>query len=733
MNALDAPLTLRLPAALARKLAKAGIETLEDLLFNAPRRYYHWGALTPMSVLRKGEEVTILAQVESALLLPNRSKPGVRLEIRLTDGISRMNATFFASSEHKLSPHLRLLVPGASFLFAGKVGAYRGALSLVHPSFAGMEGDEEEARAQTERPIPIYAQTKGLTSWVVARAVGMVLDSMKAEDVPDLVPSELRHSWNMPSRFQALQMLHRPRNDEEARQARRGFALEEAFLLECVLAGRRFGAQSLIAPSCPKGQAVDDFIASLPFSLTASQEGALGEIMEDLASTQPMQRLLQGDVGAGKTVVALAALLAAVDAGHQGALVAPTEVLATQHLASMRSLVQGVCVRGMQVDIRLLTGSTSVSARREIHALMSAGAPVIVVGTHALLQESVSFADLGVVVVDEQHRFGVAQRDHLRTFASGRAAHQLVMTATPIPRTVAMTVFGDLEETRMTGLPPGRTPVKTFLVDAENAQWMKRLWERAAEEIADGGRVYVVCPRIDEGEDLEDAELGDAAVENAVLEDREAKENGSKRPPLASVSALAQSLRESGVIDPEGIAELTGRTSPVEKAAIMEAFSTGLQPVLVATTVIEVGVDVPEATMMVICDAQQFGISQLHQLRGRVGRSQSASLCMAVHRHDLASGTMERLEAFAATTNGFELAEKDLELRREGDVLGADQSGKSSHLRFLSVRRDSDVIRRARGAAIDLVGKDPGLIRHPVLADELRRRGHSDLVWLSRS
>lgn len=718
MNALDAPLNLRLPAATARKLAKAGIETVEDLLFNAPRRYYHWGALTPMSLLHEGEDVTILAQVESAALVPNRSRPGVRLEVRLTDGSSRMSATFFASSEHKLAPHARLLVPGASFLFAGKVGAYRGALSLVHPSFEGMDGDAEAARVQTERPIPIYAQTKGVTSWVVGRAVGMLLDSLGPAEVPDPVPKALRASWKAPSRLESLRMLHRPGSDEEARLARRALALEEAFLLECVLAGRRFGAQSLLAPSCPRAGAVDDFIKGLPFTLTASQDSALGEILEDMASTHPMQRLLQGDVGSGKTVVALAVLLAAVDAGHQGALVAPTEVLAAQHMSSMRSLVEGVLVDGAEVDIRLLTGATPSAARREINALMAEGAPVIVVGTHALLQESVSFADLGVVVVDEQHRFGVAQRDRLRTFAGGRAAHQLVMTATPIPRTVAMTVFGDLEETRMEGLPPGRRPVETFLVDVANAQWMERLWERAGEEIAKGGRVYVVCPRIDEGDEIDDADPD---------------ESGVQRPPLASVSAVAQTLRGSGIVDAGGIAELTGRTSQVDKAAIMEAFSSGEMPLLVATSVIEVGVDVPEATMMVILDAQQFGISQLHQLRGRVGRSDRPSLCMAVHRHDLGPGTMERLEAFAATTNGFELAEKDLELRREGDVLGADQSGGGSHLRFLSVRRDAGLIRRARTEAIRLIEADPGLVDHPLLAAELRRSGRSDLAWISRS
>ncbi len=718
MNGLEVPLDLRLPAATARKLAKAGIETVEDLLLTAPRRYYHWGALTPMSLLREGEDATILAEVEYARLVPNRSRAGVRLEVRLTDGISRMNATFFGHSEYKLAPHVRLLTPGASFLFAGKVGSYRGALSLVHPSFEGMEGDEDAARERTERPIPIYPQTKGLTSWVVSRAIGMLLDVLTTDDVPDLVPGPIRARRRLPGRLEALRMLHRPANDEDSKEARRALAWEEALVLECVLAERRIGAESLVAPACPKGELVDDFLAALPFSLTGAQEAALAEILADLDQTRPMQRLLQGDVGSGKTVVALAALLAAVGAGHQGALVAPTEVLAGQHLESMTALAAGLTPGGMPVDIRLLTGSTPPAARREITARMAEGAPMIVVGTHALLTDSVEFADLGLVVVDEQHRFGVEQRDRLRTSGDGRAAHQLVMTATPIPRTVAMTVFGDLAETRMDGLPAGRTPVATFLVDAENPVWMERLWARAGEEVRKGGRVYVVCPRIDEGDEVEDADP-DAS--------------GSTRPPLASVAAVAQTLRGLPELAGIGVAELTGRTPAAEKARIMAGFASGETGILVATTVIEVGVDVPAATMMAILDSQQFGVSQLHQLRGRVGRSSTPSVCMAVHRHDLGEGTMERLGAFAATTNGFELAEKDLELRKEGDVLGSDQSGRGSHLRFLSVRRDARIIAAAREEAIRLVEADPTLATQPALAAELARTAGADLAWISRS
>lgn len=720
MNPLDAPLSLRLPASTARKLAKAGIDSVEDLLFTAPRRYYHWGALTPMSLLREGEEATILACVESANLLANRSRPGVRLEVRLSDGHSRMSATFFAKNEHMLAPHMRLLKPGESFLFAGKVASYRGALTLTHPSFEGMSGDEDEVRERSERPIPIYPQTKGLTSWVMSRAIGMLLDSLSEGEIPELVPARIRRKVKLPPRLEALKMLHRPTSDEEAALARRALAWEEAFALECVLAGRRIGAQSLLAPACAPSRVLEDFLSGLPFALTQAQERALEEILADLNQTRPMQRLLQGDVGSGKTVVALAALLAALGAGHQGALVAPTEVLAAQHLESMRTLAAGVLVEGREVDIRLLTASTPAASRRELSHLMAAGEPIIVVGTHALLSDPGLFADLGLVVIDEQHRFGVEQRDRLRTGEGGRAAHQLVMTATPIPRTIAMTVFGDLAQTRMEGMPKGRAQVQTFLVDAENPVWMQRLWHRAAEEIARKGRVYVVCPRIDESEELADADA-----------DRDG--GGASRPPLASVSGVAQSLRREAALKGIEIGELSGRNSSKEKAETMQDFAAGRIGILVATTVIEVGVDVPEATMMVILDSQQFGISQLHQLRGRVGRSSTPSICMAVHRHELAEGTMERLKAFAGTNNGFELAEKDLELRREGDVLGAEQSGSGTHLRFLSVRRDARIIAAARKEALALVESDPSLAQHPLLAAELSKRGGDDLEWISRS
>lgn len=712
MSALDVPLSLRLPKRTANALQGAGVVTVADLLMVAPRRYYHWGRLTPLSSLREGEDVTILAQIASAHLVANRSGSGVRLEVMLTDGVQFLSATFFAKNHYKLAPIERILTPGQSFLFAGRVGAYRGKLQLTHPSFEGVDGEDIERIAS--RPIPIYPVTGALTSWAFARAVGMVLDHLDDADVPDVVPTGVRERVGICARADSIRRLHRPETDEDHRQARRALAFTEAFVLQVGLAAQRRGARATVAVASPSSTPLlERFRSCLPFELTDSQREAISQIGADLAGEVPMQRLLQGDVGAGKTVVALNAFLQVVAAGHQGAFVAPTEVLAEQHAASLRALLGPLGEDAP--DVRLLTGSTPRAARREIAALMASAAPLIVVGTHALFQDSVRFADLALVVVDEQHRFGVEQRASLRGARNDdRAVHELVMTATPIPRTIAMTVFGDLDDTRMSGMPKGRSPVATYLADAANAAWAARAWKRAAEEIAEGRRVYVVCPRIDASDDVADAE-----------------EDGSA--PLASVASVAEYLRSHPVLAGVTIHELTGRTPAALKARIMEDFSSGRAPLLVATTVIEVGVDVSEATLMIILDAQQFGLAQLHQLRGRVGRSALPSLCIAMHRHQLTDAGRARLRAFAETTDGFELAEADLRLRKEGDVLGAGQSGTATHLRFLSVRRDESLIRAAKDEAERVLDEDPALRRHRDLGSALRAASNSQLEWMQRS
>nr|WP_295968206.1 ATP-dependent DNA helicase RecG [uncultured Actinomyces sp.] len=711
VSALDIPLALRLPKKTAKALEGAGIATVGDLLMVAPRRYYHWGRLTPLSSLREGEDVTILAEVVAAHLIANRSGAGVRLEVTLTDGVQYLSATFFGKNQFKLIPIERILSPGQSFLFAGKVGAYRGKLQLTHPSFEGVDGEDIERIAS--RPIPIYPATGKLTSWAIARAVGMVLDHLDDADVPEPLPAPVRERQRVDSYARCLRALHQPESDEDYQRARRDLAFAEAFVLQVGLAARRRGARSVPALASPaEAPLVARVRASLPFELTESQNEAVAQIGADLAGEVPMRRLLQGDVGSGKTVVALIAFMQVVAAGHQGALVAPTEVLAEQHVASLRALLAPLGDEAP--DVRLLTGSTTAAARREIAAAMASSEPLIVVGTHALFQDSVRFSDLALVVVDEQHRFGVEQRAALRgSRDDGLGVHELVMTATPIPRTIAMTVFGDLDDTRMVGMPSGRTPVATYLADAANAAWVERTWARAGEEIAQGRRVYVVCPRIDASHDVGDEEEG--------------------ARPLASVAEVAAYLRAHPALEGVAIHELTSRTPAALKAQIMEDFSTGRAPLLVATIVIEVGVDVSDATLMVILDAQHFGLAQLHQLRGRVGRSSLPSLCIAMHRHELTESGSARLVAFAGTTDGFELAEADLRLRKEGDVLGADQSGTSTHLRFLSVRRDEALIRAAKAEAEDLVAQDPTLRGHPDLERALRAAWDGQLEWMQRS
>lgn len=718
-TSLDVPLALRLPASTARKLAAHDLISVADLLTYGPRRLDQWGSLTPISSLREGDTVTILAEVLSAQMMPNRTRKGVRFVVELTDGSETITATFFASTRYRLAPHERLLEPGARMLFAGKVGSYKGKVQLTNPQFEGaQDATIPEIVERSQRLIPIYPATASLNSWTIERAVSFLLQSMHEGDLADPVPETIRREAGLPDLVTTLRALHEPDSREDWKTARAHMAWREAFTLQAGLACVRRGSDMEKAPVCPRGDdgAVQALRDSLPFDLTGSQEAAVEAISRDLMRERPMQRLLQGDVGSGKTVVSALAMCQAMDSGFQAAMLVPTEVLAEQHYQSLHALIARMTTHAPRIE--LFTASTPRAERRTLERDLADGQPMIVVGTHTLLQDSVTFAHLGLVVVDEQHRFGVAQRDHLRgaaTAATLTIPHQLVMTATPIPRTVAMTVFGDLDQTCINELPPGRRPVSTFLVDVANAAWMQRLWERAREEIDQGGRIFVVCPRIDEGDDVEDTDAAD------------------HRPPLASVHAVAAALRIQTALRGIGIEELHGRIGSADKTRIMDDFIAGRAPVLVSTTVIEVGVDVPEATMMVIIDAQQFGLSQLHQLRGRVGRSDSDSVCMAVHRHDLSAPARERLEAFARTTDGFELARVDLTLRREGDVVGAQQSGRTSGLRFLSVSRDGDIIEQARDAARRTISADPTLADHSELERVIRARLSSQVAWMERS
>lgn len=706
-------------------LEKLGLVTVEDLLRHYPRRHSAPGELTDMAALDEGEYVTVMAEVRTATIRHMRSRGGAMLEVLVTDGHHSLSLTFFAKRAGVLRMHEDKLRPGRVGLFTGTVGAYKGKRQLVHPDYliVGVDAaDADEATLEASRPIPIYPAAASVPTWRIGRSVRTVLDPLTEADVPDPIPAALREAHGLPTLLEALRGVHVPQDQAGVDASMHRLRYEEALVLQAALARRRADRQSHAATPrvARSGGLLDAFDARLPFPLTDGQVRVGEEIAADLARDTPMLRLLQGDVGAGKTIVALRAMLRVVDAGGQAALLAPTEVLAAQHERTLRDLLgplaQGGLLGGADgaTRITLLTGSQGSLARRKALGEAASGGAGIVVGTHALLSETVQFAELGLVVVDEQHRFGVEQRDALRT-RGDRVPHTLVMTATPIPRTVAMTVFGDLETSQLTERPAGRAETVTHVVPADNSAWMTRIWDRIREEVAEGGRAYVVCPRIDG--DIPEDDAADPTPLGAIDPDQ-GPQTAAKRP-LEAVAEVAERLRTLPALAGIGIGVMHGRLGAEEKDAAMEAFATGRTPVLVSTTVIEVGVDVPEATVMVILDAEHFGVSQLHQLRGRVGRGSKPSLCLLVSHVEEGTLSHERLTAVAATSDGFVLAEKDLELRREGDVLGSAQSGARNSLRLLRVVRDAKVIAVARDDARALIDADPTLEAAPALAEAI--------------
>jgi ATP-dependent DNA helicase RecG len=716
------PLSRVLGPRSAGPLGKLGLHTTGDLLRHYPRRYASPGRLTDLTSLTVGEHVTVMAEVRSATVREMRSRGGAVMQATVTDGASELSLTFFGKRRGALRPHEDRLRPGRVGLFTGTVGEYRGALQLTHPDYQLVGADvEDEAAALLEasRPIPVYPASSAVPTWRIQRAVRTVLDPLTAADLPDPVPPAVLAMHGLPGLHESLRLLHEPYSEDDWRRARRRLRFEEAFVLQAALARRRADVAGRPATARPGADAgvLAAFDARLPFTLTAGQRAVGEQIAADLAAPRPMQRLLQGEVGSGKTVVALRAMLQVVDSGGQAALLAPTEVLAAQHLRTLRSLLGPLAEEGMlgaadrATRVVLLTGSQSAAARRDALLEAASGGAGIVVGTHALLGEHVQFADLGLVVVDEQHRFGVEQRDALRSRGgAGDVPHLLVMTATPIPRTVAMTVFGDLEVATLAEVPAGRAGVTTHVVPADNATWTARTWARVREEIDAGRRAYVVCPRISADAGDEDADLLAAGPADA---------DDAGRPPLSAVTEVAAQLAALPVLAGVGIGVLHGRLPAGEKEDVMAAFAAGRTPLLVSTTVIEVGVDVPEASVMVVLDAERFGLSQLHQLRGRVGRGTDPGLCLLVSRAPDGTDAAVRLDTLARTNDGFALATADLELRREGDVLGASQSGRSSSLRLLRVVRDADLIATARADAVALVEADASLSAWPELVSAI--------------
>jgi ATP-dependent DNA helicase RecG len=740
---LDSPIESVLGASTKRGkfVDGLGLRTVGDLLNHFPRRYLRTGELTRVEELEEGQLLTLVGEIVQSRMNTytdrRTNRPAFRLDVTLrTDGPS-LRMSFFAKSRHVADWNAQRLSIGRRGIFLGKAGTFRGEWQLTNPEMALFGSGNEDAAQMSLDALrdyyPIYPATKGVDSWDIQRAVTFALTVL--DEVPELVPQAVRAQHDLVDVRTAYDLIHAPGDLADVARAQRRFRFGEALVTQLVLGRRRRALMALGAQARTgdQGHLLATFDERLPFELTRGQREIGAEIEHELAQPHPMNRLLQGEVGSGKTVVALRAMLRTIDSGGQAALLAPTEVLAQQHHRSITTILGDLASGGMlggaaeATGVELLTGSMSKTQRTAPMSRIATGEAGIVIGTHALLEDKVIFADLGLVVVDEQHRFGVEQRAAL-TDKAGSPPHVLVMTATPIPRTVAMTVFGDLEVSTLKELPVGRAPIQTNVVPlAEQPHWMERVWSRVREEVEKGHQAYVVCPRIvrDEQEQGEHDQL-DLDEDGNLVVDRVGE-------GLNAVVDVVADLAE-GPLDGLRVQMLHGKMAPDEKDRTMRAFAAGEIDVLVATTVIEVGVDVANATAMVLLDADRFGVSQLHQLRGRVGRGGHPGLCLLVSRAEPGTPARERLDAVAATTDGFELSRVDLEQRREGDVLGASQSGFRSSLQSLRVLRDEQTIVAARAAAQTLLDADYELDSTPELAAEVVRMEqsvHSD--WMEKS
>ncbi|HET8928828.1 MAG TPA: ATP-dependent DNA helicase RecG [Microbacterium sp.] len=708
---LDGAVGGKTAAALARAF---DMRTVGDLLAHYPRRYALRGELTPIRSLPVGENVTIVAEVVRAGERRMKNRSGSLLEVVISDGQGQLTLTFFNQGWR-----LKDLRPGRRGIFSGKVGEYRGTQQFAHPDYELFDDESAvDAQAYASTPIPIYPATASIASWQLKRIVDLVLDGLGPVDDP--LPDDLRQRRGLLTAREAIERVHRPEDEGQADAARRTLRMHEALVLQAALLQQRQLVRMMSATRRPAGALLERFDAALPFERTADQVVVGDRIAADLVGDWPMNRLVQGEVGSGKTLVALRAMLQVAESGGQSALIAPTEVLAGQHLRTIARMLGPRLAPELMPT--LLTGQMSAADRRKAALRVASGQARIVVGTHALLSETTTFADLGLVVVDEQHRFGVEQRETLR--AKGSSPHALVLTATPIPRTVAMTVFGDLDVSTIRTMPAGRAGIQTFVAPvAEKPAWFTRVWDRVAEEVAASRQAFIVCAAIDADKVVAD----DADGAPPPLE-------GATQGPRWGVIQVAALLARHPAFESIRLATLHGRMPADEKDAIMRSYAAGDLDVLVATTVIEVGVDVPNASTMVILDADRFGVSQLHQLRGRVGRGAVPGLCLLVTEAAPGSPARERVEAVARTLDGFELAEVDLTLRGEGDVLGDAQSGARSSLRLLRVITDADLIALAREEAERILEADPLLDAHAGLAAAIERRvGMEERAALAKS
>ena len=678
----------------AQALEKAfGYKTVGDFLWHFPRRYVEVGELTPIAELPFDEHVTVVAQVVNVSQRQMHSRRGFIFEVTVSDELSsggqELKMTFFNGYQARTD-----LTVGTIAMFSGKVGWYQDHLQLSQPDYAVLD----EASQADPRPIPIYPASAKMPNKRIRDLMGLLIPHLSEDNLPEFLPEEILRSHRYPERHRAFLERHVPREIKKAYIARQRFAFEEAFILQLSLAerSRQLGTQQAIARPRIAGRLAEKFDNQLPFELTEDQLQVGDQISSDLAQAHPMHRLLQGEVGSGKTIVALRAILQVIDAGGQAALLAPTEVLAAQHFSSIKKMLgklgePGLFGEGEGTGIALLTGSAKTAQRREALLGIASGETGLIIGTHALLSDQVQFAELGLVVVDEQHRFGVEQRDALRAKSGAALPHTLVMTATPIPRTVAMTVFGDLDTSTIKRLPAGRAPIQTHIVPMQLAGYRDRLFSRITEEVSKGHQVYVVCPRIT-----------DTAAEQGVLLSTYEEPSGQTMSVEAMTELLA-GMPEFASIHTEA---LHSQLDSAQKQDVMDSFARGEIDVLVSTTVIEVGVDVHNATLMVIMDAERFGISQLHQLRGRVGRGGLPGTCLMTTWLDADHPSVTRLKTIESTMDGFELAEADLAERREGNILGVQQSGSQSSLKELSIIKDRSLIEQSR-SNVDVLMKVP--------------------------
>jgi len=699
----DSPLSAVTGKATPKVVKEAGFETVGELLSHYPRSYVDRGRLSDLGELTEGDYLSLVGQIvhcEQKSYQDRRTKKqAYRLEVRVKAEDGVLALTYFDRTKGASDWHAKEYAVGRVGMFSGRLKWFNGRWELNNPD-SRMYVEDGDALDRMPALIPIYKAAGKLNTWQIEETVGFALDLLEplAETVPEPLPEAVRASEELIGIGQALRWIHRPDDHRQLGAARKRLKYDEAFVTQAVLARRRAALRA--DPATPRtgraGGLLDRFDERLPFTLTDGQRHVGEEIAGELGAAHPMHRLLQGEVGSGKTLVALRAMLQVVDSGGQAALLAPTEVLAQQHLRSIRTMLGDLGDGGRlgaaegATGVALLTGSMGTATRRQAMLDAASGDAGIVIGTHALLEEKVQFFDLGLVVVDEQHRFGVEQRAAL-TGKAGTPPHVLVMTATPIPRTVAMTVFGDLDTSTLSELPAGRGDVQSTVVPIRaQPAWLDRAWQRIREEVAGGRQAYVVCSRIGDEPPPDDG------------------------PELFAVVDLGPDLA-AGPLAGLRVEVLHGRMAPDDKDRVMQAFAAGEVDVLVSTTVIEVGVDVPNATVMVILDAERFGVSQLHQLRGRIGRGGHSGLCLLVTAASPDSPSLERLTAVASTRDGFALSRIDLEQRREGNVLGVEQSGRRSELRLLSVLNDEDVIVSARQAASDYLERDPDLSATPGL------------------